>query len=173
MEQNSSTTPFENSMKMSEFLTKHLWLALLNRTTLSKDETKLLLADPTGSPSSMLNDQDAPSTSVSSTQEPVKSPSISTIVVEMNQSTHFDDPCHENLYDVSTSPGVNVQLQHALFESTPIQNSLHRDSSSQESSSNVQSFQTPGGILDKWTKNHPLSNVIGNLSQSVSTRKQL
>ncbi|GJX48945.1 retrovirus-related pol polyprotein from transposon TNT 1-94 [Tanacetum coccineum] len=52
-------------------------------------------------------------------------------------------------------------------------NTLHRDTSSQESSSNVQLSQTPGGILGKWTKNHPLSNVIGNPSRSVSTRKQL
>ncbi|GKD37383.1 retrovirus-related pol polyprotein from transposon TNT 1-94, partial [Tanacetum coccineum] len=96
----------------------------------------------TGSPSSMLNDKDAPSISVSSTQQPVKSLSISPVVVEMNQSTHFDDPCHENLHDVSTSPSVD-------------------------------SFQTPGGILGKWTKDHPLSNVISNPSRLVSTRKQL
>ncbi|GJU92608.1 retrovirus-related pol polyprotein from transposon TNT 1-94 [Tanacetum coccineum] len=88
------------------------------------------LADPTGSPLSMLNDQDAPYTSVSSTQEPVKSPTISPVVVEMNQTSHFDNPCHENLQDVSTSPTVNT-------------------------------FQTPGGILGKWTKDHPISNVIG------------
>ncbi|GJR02614.1 retrovirus-related pol polyprotein from transposon TNT 1-94 [Tanacetum coccineum] len=37
----------------------------------------------------------------------------------------------------------------------------------------ILSFQTLGGILSKWTKNHPLSNVIGNPSRSVSTRKQL
>ncbi|GKB80433.1 retrovirus-related pol polyprotein from transposon TNT 1-94, partial [Tanacetum coccineum] len=131
------------------------------------------LADPTGPPSSMLNDQDAPSTSDSSTQELVKSPTISPVVVEMNQTSHFDDPCHEILHDHSTSPSANVQLQPALFESTLIQNTLHRDTSSQESSSNVQLFQTPGGILGKWTKDHPLSNVIGNPSRSVSTRKQL
>ncbi|GJR32502.1 putative ribonuclease H-like domain-containing protein [Tanacetum coccineum] len=88
------------------------------------------LADPTDSPSSISNDQDAPSTSFSSTQEQVKSLTISP-------------------------------------------NTLHRDTSSQESSSNVQLSQTPGGILGKWTKNHPLSNVIGNPSRSVSTRKQL
>ncbi|GJT21736.1 retrovirus-related pol polyprotein from transposon TNT 1-94 [Tanacetum coccineum] len=98
------------------------------------------LADPTSSPSSMLNDQDAPSTSVSSTREPVKSLTISPVIMEMNQTSHFDDPCHENLHDVSTSPSANVQLQPASFESTPIQNSLHRDTSSQESSSNVQPF---------------------------------
>ncbi|GKC79331.1 hypothetical protein Tco_1130105 [Tanacetum coccineum] len=109
------------------------------------------LANLTGSLLSMLNDQDAPYTSVSSTQEPVKSLTISPVVVEMNQTSHFDNPCHENLHD----------------------NSLHRDTSSQESSSIVQTFQTPGGILGKWTKDHPISNVIGNPSRSVSTQKQL
>ncbi|GKE75234.1 retrovirus-related pol polyprotein from transposon TNT 1-94 [Tanacetum coccineum] len=94
----------------------------------------------TGSPSSMLNDKDAPSTSVSSTQEPVKSPSISPVVVEMNQSTHIDDPCHENLHDVSTSPSAN-------------------------------SFQTPSGILSKWTKNHPLSNVIVAVQTQISINR--
>ncbi|GJV24644.1 retrovirus-related pol polyprotein from transposon TNT 1-94 [Tanacetum coccineum] len=100
------------------------------------------LADPTGSPSSTSNVQDAPSTSFSSTQEQVKSPTISLVVVEMNQTSHFDDPCHEILHDYSISSSAKL-------------------------------FQTPGGILGKWTKNHPLSNVIGNPSQSVSTRKQL
>ncbi|GKE29009.1 integrase, catalytic region, zinc finger, CCHC-type containing protein [Tanacetum coccineum] len=131
------------------------------------------LADPTDSPSSISNDQDAPYTSFSSTQEQVKSPTISPVVVEMNQTSHFDDPSHEILHDYSISPSANIQLQPALFESTLIQNTLHRDTSSQESSSNVQLSQTPGGILGKWTKNHPLSNVIGNPSRSVSTRKQL
>ncbi|GJX39759.1 hypothetical protein Tco_0253062 [Tanacetum coccineum] len=32
---------------------------------------------------------------------------------------------------------------------------------------------TPFKLLGKWTKNHPLSNVIGDPSRSVSTRKQL
>ncbi|GKD88301.1 hypothetical protein Tco_1363808 [Tanacetum coccineum] len=127
------------------------------------------LADPTSSPSSISNDQYAPSTSVSSTQEPVKSLTIFLVVVEINQTSHFNDLCHDTLHDFSTSPSANVQLQTALFESTPIQHTLHRDTSSQELSSNVQLFQTPGGILGKWTKDHPLSNVIGNPSRSVST----
>ncbi|GKD15182.1 hypothetical protein Tco_1199589 [Tanacetum coccineum] len=39
MEQNLSIRPFENFMKVSASRIKHLLLALLNRTALSKDET--------------------------------------------------------------------------------------------------------------------------------------
>nr|GEV06823.1 integrase, catalytic region, zinc finger, CCHC-type, peptidase aspartic, catalytic [Tanacetum cinerariifolium] len=58
----------------------------------------------------------------------------------------FYDPCHEPLYEISTS---------------------------QESSSNGQSSHSPLELIGKWTKEHPLANVIGNLSPSVSARKQL
>nr|GEV80619.1 hypothetical protein [Tanacetum cinerariifolium] len=58
----------------------------------------------------------------------------------------FDDPCHEPLHVISTS---------------------------QESSSNGQSSQSPLEMIGKWTKHHPLANVISNPSRLVSTRKQL
>ncbi|GJS08936.1 retrovirus-related pol polyprotein from transposon TNT 1-94 [Tanacetum coccineum] len=58
----------------------------------------------------------------------------------------FDDPFHEPLHDVSTS---------------------------QESLSHVQSSHPPLELIGKWTKDHPLANVIGKPSRPVSTRKQL
>ncbi|GKE70281.1 retrovirus-related pol polyprotein from transposon TNT 1-94 [Tanacetum coccineum] len=58
----------------------------------------------------------------------------------------FDDLCHEPLHDVSTL---------------------------QESSLNVQSSRFPLELIGRWTKDHPLENVIGNPSRPVSTRKQL
>ncbi|GJS59561.1 hypothetical protein Tco_0654345 [Tanacetum coccineum] len=67
-------------------------------------------------------------------------------VKEPIPKAHFDDPCHEPLHDVSTS---------------------------QESSSNAQSSHSPLELIGKWTKDHPLANVIGNPSRPVSTRKQL
>ncbi|GJX14488.1 hypothetical protein Tco_0206246 [Tanacetum coccineum] len=45
--------------------------------------------------------------------------------------------------------------------------------SSQESSSNVQPANPPFEHLNRWTKDHPLDNVIGNPSRPVSTRCQL
>ncbi|GJT07427.1 hypothetical protein Tco_0841889 [Tanacetum coccineum] len=44
---------------------------------------------------------------------------------------------------------------------------------SQGSSSNVRPSYTPFELLGKWTKNHPIANVIGDPSRSVSTRNQL
>ncbi|GJU82057.1 retrovirus-related pol polyprotein from transposon TNT 1-94 [Tanacetum coccineum] len=99
--------------------------------------------DPTGSPVSTLIDQDAPLSSNPSTQEHQKSPIISQYVEESLKTPHF----HDDL--------------------------LHEDSTSQGSSSNVRLSYTPLDLLVKWTKNHPLANVIGDPSRSVSTRKQL
>nr|GEU75282.1 hypothetical protein [Tanacetum cinerariifolium] len=43
----------------------------------------------------------------------------------------------------------------------------------QGSSLNVRQIYTPFEHLGKWTKDHPIANVIGDPSRSVSTRKQL
>ncbi|GJQ97547.1 integrase, catalytic region, zinc finger, CCHC-type containing protein [Tanacetum coccineum] len=102
--------------------------------------------DIVGSPSSTTIDQDAPSISTSSTNQQEQSFIISQGVEELIPNAHFDDPCHEPLHDVSTS---------------------------QESSLNVQSCHSPLELIGKWTKDHPLANVIGNPSRPVSTRKQL
>ncbi|GJZ80515.1 retrovirus-related pol polyprotein from transposon TNT 1-94 [Tanacetum coccineum] len=88
----------------------------------------------------------APSSSTSSTNQQQQSSIISQGVEEPIPNAHFDDPCHEPLHDVSTS---------------------------QESSSNGKSSHSPLELIGKWTKDHPLANVIGNLSRPVSTRKQL
>ncbi|GJR89247.1 retrovirus-related pol polyprotein from transposon TNT 1-94 [Tanacetum coccineum] len=64
--------------------------------------------------------------------------------------------------------------QDALSSSTP---STHEQEQSlnisQESSLNVRQTYTLFEHLGKWTKNYPISNVIGDPSRSVSTRKQL
>ncbi|GKC74737.1 hypothetical protein Tco_1120620 [Tanacetum coccineum] len=97
-------------------------------------------------PSSTTIDQDAPLSSTSSTNQQQQSSIISQGVEEPIPNAHFDDPCHEPLHDVFTS---------------------------QESSSNVQSSYSSLELIGKWTKDHPLANVIGNPSRPVSTRKQL
>ncbi|GKA89336.1 hypothetical protein Tco_0811148 [Tanacetum coccineum] len=103
--------------------------------------------DPASSPSSTTIDKDAPSTSISSTQEQEQSPIISQGVEEPTPIAQFnDDPCYEILHEISTS---------------------------QESSSNMQSSPTPFELLGKRTKNILLENVIGNPSRPVSIRKQL
>ncbi|GJS93480.1 integrase, catalytic region, zinc finger, CCHC-type containing protein [Tanacetum coccineum] len=103
----------------------------------------VVLAD---SPVSTSIDQDAPSTSIPSTQEQKHSPNISQGFAESPKTPTFhDDPLHE---------------------------SLHEESTSQGSSSNVRQIHTPFENLGKWTKDHLIANVIGDPSRSVSTRKQ-
>ncbi|GKD49706.1 retrovirus-related pol polyprotein from transposon TNT 1-94 [Tanacetum coccineum] len=90
---------------------------------------------------------DAPSTSIPSTQEQEHSLNISQGFEESPKTLTFrDDPLHE---------------------------SLHEDLTSQGSSSNMRQTHTPFEHLGRWTKGHPITNVIGNPSGSVSTRKQL
>ncbi|GJU48147.1 hypothetical protein Tco_1217702 [Tanacetum coccineum] len=99
------------------------------------------------SPVSTLIDLDAPSASIPSTQEQEHSLIISQGFEESPKTPHFhDDPLHE---------------------------SLHEDSTSQGSSSNVRPIHTLFEHLGRWTKDHPIANVIGDPSHSIFTRKQL
>ncbi|GJT57801.1 retrovirus-related pol polyprotein from transposon TNT 1-94 [Tanacetum coccineum] len=59
------------------------------------------------------------------------------------------------------------------FHDDPLHESLHEDSTSQGSSSNVRLSYTSFEILGRWTKDHPIANVIGDPSRFVSIRKQL
>ncbi|GJS52363.1 retrovirus-related pol polyprotein from transposon TNT 1-94, partial [Tanacetum coccineum] len=59
------------------------------------------------------------------------------------------------------------------FLDDPLHESLHEDSTSQGSSSKVRPIHTPFESLGGCTKDHPIANVIGDLSRSVSTRKKL
>nr|GFB30481.1 integrase, catalytic region, zinc finger, CCHC-type, peptidase aspartic, catalytic [Tanacetum cinerariifolium] len=96
---------------------------------------------------SMSIDQDDPSTSIPSSQEQEHSLIISQGFEESPKMPHFhDDPLHE---------------------------SLHKDSTSQGSSSNVRPIYTPFESLGRWTKDHPLANVIEDRSRSVSPKNQL
>ncbi|GJT91355.1 hypothetical protein Tco_1080200 [Tanacetum coccineum] len=104
-------------------------------------------ADPTSSHLSTSIYQVAPSASTSSTIQEIQSPVI--------------------------SEGVEEQLQPAQFDNDPFLDILTSGPSSQESSSNVQPANPPFEHISKWTKIHPLENVIDNPSRPVSTRKQL
>ncbi|GJX96613.1 retrovirus-related pol polyprotein from transposon TNT 1-94, partial [Tanacetum coccineum] len=59
------------------------------------------------------------------------------------------------------------------FHDDPLNESPQEDSTSQGSSSNMRQLYTPFKHLDRWTKDHPIANVIDGPSRSVSTRKQL
>ncbi|GKA83654.1 putative ribonuclease H-like domain-containing protein [Tanacetum coccineum] len=92
-------------------------------------------------------DQDAPSISIPSSQE------------------------HEQ--SLIISQGFEESPKTPTFHDDPLNKSPHEDSISQGSSSNVRQLHTSLEHIGRWTKDHPIANVIGDPSRSVSTRKQL
>ncbi|GJV19228.1 retrovirus-related pol polyprotein from transposon TNT 1-94 [Tanacetum coccineum] len=104
-------------------------------------------ADPTGIPLLTSIDQDAPTASTLSNWEQLQSSVI--------------------------SEGVEEQLQPAQFDNDTFQGILSRAPNSQGSSSSVPEANPPFELLEKWTKNHPLENVISNPSRPISIRRQL
>ncbi|GKB05056.1 retrovirus-related pol polyprotein from transposon TNT 1-94 [Tanacetum coccineum] len=88
-----------------------------------------------------------PSTSIPSSQEHVHSPII--------------------------SQGFEESPKIPTFHDDPLNESPSEDSTPQGSSSNVRQIHTPFEQLRRCTKDHPIANMIGDPSRSVSTRKQL
>ncbi|GJV00727.1 retrovirus-related pol polyprotein from transposon TNT 1-94 [Tanacetum coccineum] len=109
-----------------------------------------------GSPSSTTVDQDAPSPSNSQTTPETQSPVIPNDVeeddhdldvVHMNNNPFFGIPILENNYEASSSTDIIPTVVHTV---APY--SEH---------------------VTKWTKDHHLDNIIGELKRHVSTRLQL
>ncbi|GJR16210.1 retrovirus-related pol polyprotein from transposon TNT 1-94 [Tanacetum coccineum] len=68
---------------------------------------------------------------------------------------------------------TSTPLSTSIDQDAPSTNIRTKEPISQESSLNVQSTNPPFKLLGKWTKNHPLENLISNPSRPVSTRRQL
>ncbi|GJS40959.1 retrovirus-related pol polyprotein from transposon TNT 1-94 [Tanacetum coccineum] len=120
-----------------------------NITTRSSTTTDVADTSP-------LNIQTTPqTTNQAPTQEPTVNASENIIQAETN---------HENA-QVDDNEFVNVF-------STPVQE--HGETSSHHvDSSNMHTFYQHHPSAQRWTKDHPLEQVIGNPSQSIRTRRQL
>ncbi|GJS19684.1 integrase, catalytic region, zinc finger, CCHC-type containing protein [Tanacetum coccineum] len=110
-----------------------------------------------GTPSSTTIDQDAPSPSHSPSSSALQSPSLHQGVAA--DSTLMED---NPFAPVDNHPFINV------FASEP--------SSEASSSGDLSSAESPYVSqtlhhLGKWSKDHPLDNIIGNPSRPISTRK--
>ncbi|GJW23238.1 retrovirus-related pol polyprotein from transposon TNT 1-94 [Tanacetum coccineum] len=110
----------------------------------------------TGSPSSTTIDQDAPSPSNSKITPKTQSLVISNNVEEEN---HDLDVAHMN---------------NDPFFSIPIPKNDSKASSSSDVIPTIMHTAAPNSDhVTKWTKDHPLDNIIGELKRPVSTRLQL
>nr|GFB24617.1 Gag-Pol polyprotein [Tanacetum cinerariifolium] len=113
-------------------------------------------ADSTGLPSSTTVDQDAPL------------PSKSLTPTEIQSSIILQDVGNDNL-DMEVA-----HMGNDLLLGVPIPEVTYEQSSSTASpQSNVQSNHPMTHHNSKWTKDHPLNNIIGQLSRLVSTQLQL
>nr|GEV66931.1 hypothetical protein [Tanacetum cinerariifolium] len=132
-----------------------------NSENLEKLQSKANIVAPKPAASTCLSssttvDQDAPSPSNSQTSPETQSPAISNDVeeenhdldvVHMNNDQLFGISIPENVSEASSSLDVIPTVVH-----TAVPNSKH---------------------VNKWTKDHPLDNIIGELERPVSIRLQL
>nr|GEX19698.1 integrase, catalytic region, zinc finger, CCHC-type, peptidase aspartic, catalytic [Tanacetum cinerariifolium] len=123
-------------------------------------------AASTGLPSLINVDQDVPSPSNSQTTPKTQSPVLFNDVEEENHDLDVAHMNNDSFFGVEESPKT------LTFNDDPLHESLHVDSTSQGSSSNMRQTHTSFESLG-WTKDHPILNVIDDPSRSVSTIKQL
>ncbi|GKF04095.1 hypothetical protein Tco_0034763, partial [Tanacetum coccineum] len=113
---------------------------------------------PPGTSVSTTFAQDAPSTSYSSSSSGKQSPVIH--------------------HDVAVGPTIeDTPITHSTLHTS--NNTVTGEPGSAQLSSRDVSIAEPNQVtqpsdhLRKWSKDHPLDNIVGNLSRPVSTRKQL
>ncbi|GKD55431.1 putative ribonuclease H-like domain-containing protein, partial [Tanacetum coccineum] len=112
-----------------------------------------------GTPSSTTIDQDAPSLIYSPSSSAIQSPSLhqgvaaDSSLMEENPFAPVDNDLFINIFAPKPSSEASLSGDVSSAESTYVSQTLHH--------------------LEKWSKDHPLDNVIGNPSRPVSTRKQL
>nr|GEX32067.1 integrase, catalytic region, zinc finger, CCHC-type, peptidase aspartic, catalytic [Tanacetum cinerariifolium] len=110
----------------------------------------------TSTPSSTIIDQDEPSTST--LQTPPKTPSP-VIPLGVEEADHDIEVVH-----MDNNPVVEFLILKLSFEESPTQVVIPN---------HVHSINQPPEYINKWTKDHPIDNVIGDPSRPVSTRQQL
>nr|GEV82912.1 retrovirus-related Pol polyprotein from transposon TNT 1-94 [Tanacetum cinerariifolium] len=113
-------------------------------------------AESTGSPSSITVDQDAPSLSKSQTTPETQPPVIPHDVEEVNHDIEVSHMGNDPLFGMSISKVASDQSS----STDSIHTVMHLDHQISQHNS-------------KWTKDHPLENIIGQLARPVSTRLQL
>nr|GEZ58672.1 integrase, catalytic region, zinc finger, CCHC-type, peptidase aspartic, catalytic [Tanacetum cinerariifolium] len=112
-----------------------------------------------GTPSSTTIDQDSTSPSISPSSSALQSPSLhqgvaaESTLMEDNHVAPVDNNHFINVFASESNSDASSSGDVGSIESTYVSQTLH--------------------YLSKWSKDHPLDNVIGNPSRLVSTKKQL
>ncbi|GJX05302.1 putative ribonuclease H-like domain-containing protein [Tanacetum coccineum] len=147
-------TDKELEMLFQPMFDEYLEQSRVNEPVPSATKVNAQVAPPGTSLSTTIA-QDAPSTSASSsTSDMVRHQGIA------EEPTHKDSPINHDVLQPSLNPVTR------------------EPGSAQSSSGNVNlaepnQVNQPPDHLRRWTKDHPLDNIVGNPSRPVSTRKQL
>ncbi|GJW00465.1 retrovirus-related pol polyprotein from transposon TNT 1-94 [Tanacetum coccineum] len=118
-----------------------------------------VLVTSVGTPSSTTIYQDAPSLSHSPSSSALQSPSLhqgiaaESTLMEDNMFLHIDNDPFVNMFALKPSSKASSSGDLSSTKSPYVTQTLHH--------------------LGKWSKDHPLDNIIGNPSRPVSTKKQL
>ncbi|GJY58832.1 retrovirus-related pol polyprotein from transposon TNT 1-94 [Tanacetum coccineum] len=115
-----------------------------------------VLAISTGSPSSTNVDQDAPSLSNSQTSPETQPPIIPNDVEEDNHDIEIEH--------MGNDPYFGIPIPEVSSDQSSSSDIIH---------TNVHPNHQISEHNSKWTKDHPLENIIGELARPVSTRLQL
>ncbi|GJT06502.1 retrovirus-related pol polyprotein from transposon TNT 1-94 [Tanacetum coccineum] len=103
-------------------------------------------------------------------------PKVIALIVEViapEPAASTDSPSSITVDQDTPSPNV-AQMNNDLFFGIPIQENDSKASSSSDIIPTVVHTATPNSEhVTKWTKDHPLENIIGELERPVSTRLQL
>nr|GFA51166.1 integrase, catalytic region, zinc finger, CCHC-type, peptidase aspartic, catalytic [Tanacetum cinerariifolium] len=110
----------------------------------------------------------APVAEVVASEPAASTSSLSSTTVDQDAPSPYIAHTNNNLFF-----GFQESPITPTFCDDPLHESLHEDSTSQGSSSNMRQSHTLFESLGRWNKDHPIENVIGDPSRSVLTRKQL
>ncbi|GKC90932.1 hypothetical protein Tco_1151581 [Tanacetum coccineum] len=99
-------------------------------------------------------------TKLSSLEEPITNEPSTPV-----SDKHFDEPIQEDIIEVDGNTFINPFGTHAFKEA--------ESSSNYQDSSNMHEFYQQHCFTDRWTKNHPIEQVIGDPSKFVTTRSRL
>ncbi|GJS52099.1 hypothetical protein Tco_0625461 [Tanacetum coccineum] len=146
-------TDKELEMLFQPMFDKHLEQSRVNEPVPSSTEINAHVVPP-GRTLSTTIAQDAPSTSASSSTSDIHHPVQHQEIAE--EPTHEDTPInHDVLHPshnlVTRDPGLAQSLSGNVNSAEPIQ------------------VNYPPDHLRRWTKDHPLDNIVGNPSRPVST----
>ncbi|GJX31257.1 retrovirus-related pol polyprotein from transposon TNT 1-94 [Tanacetum coccineum] len=141
------------------------YYATSSQEVLDNSAANTLDNEHTSSSSSIVVEEDEAPQIVSSSAEQVATEPNSLVLNE-----NADEFVQEDVADYDGNVFYNAPLTPVFEEA---QSKMHESSSTYQDPSNMHEFHQKHRSSDRWTKNHPIEQVIGDPSKPVMTRNRL